>query len=491
MKSPRSLPRALAGRFGIALVVSFALVVSGLVAVNVIIDNKIDSIDRVQLDTAPDTDPGAPANFLLIGSDSRQFVADAPDSEQFCDANCDTTQRSDTIMVIHVDPEQQKGFLVSFPRDLEVNIPGKGESKINAAYNDGPQMVIDTLKSNFNIDIHHYLEIGFESFRGIVDAMGGVPVYLPAAARDQVSLFEIPPFYGYKAFTPGCYVLDGQNALGYVRSRHYEEWIDGEWVETGADAPDIHRIDRQQTFMRRLAAEAVKRSISDPLKANDIADEAITRLTADDGLGRSDINKLINAFRSVDVNDPNSIQMTTIPWIADPVNPNSGPLHLKEPDADVVLAQLRGTATTPDEEQGPAPSTIRVRVFNGSGITGAAGQTSSELQQQGFATAGIGNNPSGNISTTQVRYRPGSDAKARVVQRYIGGAGNLVKDSGIVEADVVLVLGRDFGGVTPPPGASTPTSGGATPTTAAAQPSTPSGNGNDNEAPPPDPTQCD
>ena len=216
MSSPRSLPRALFGRFTIALVVSLALVVGGLVTVNVIIDQKIGSIDRVQLDTAPDTDPGAPANFLLIGSDTRQFISTGEDAGQFGDPEVEGGQRSDTIMVIHVDPEQQQGFLVSFPRDLMVDIPGMGTQKINAAFNEGPQKVIDTLKANFDIDIHHYLEIDFESFRGIVDAMGGVAVYLAAPGRDQKSQFEIPPYYGYRPFEPGCYVLDGNNALGYV-----------------------------------------------------------------------------------------------------------------------------------------------------------------------------------------------------------------------------------------------------------------------------------
>ena len=155
---------------------------------------------------------------------------------------------------------------------------------------------------------------------GIVDAIGGVAVYLAAPGRDQKSLFEIPPYYGYRPFEPGCYVLDGSNALGYVRSRDYEEWNweDMEWEITGQDAPDLHRIERQQTFMRRLAAEAVKKSINNPLTANDIADKAIAELTADEGLGRSDINKLINAFRSVDVNDPNSIRMTTFPTTTAP-----------------------------------------------------------------------------------------------------------------------------------------------------------------------------
>jgi LCP family protein required for cell wall assembly len=480
----RSLPRALAGRFVVALTLALALVVGGLITVNVIIDRKINSIERVELRTAPDTDPGEPANFLLIGSDTRSFVADAPDAEQFCEDNCDTSQRSDTIMVVHVDPEAQKGFLVSFPRDLMVDIPGVGDSKINAAFNSGAQTVIDTLQSNYQIPIHHYLEVDFESFRGIVDAMGGVSVYLAAPARDEVSLFEIPALYGFR---PGCYVLDGKNALGYVRSRNYEEFIDYEWVETGQDAPDLHRIERQQAFMRRLAIEAVQKSISDPLAANDIADEAIVKLKADAGLTRSDINKLIQAFRSVDPTDEESIVMTTLPTIAGPRNTGLGDILVpREPDADAVFASLRDFGPIPSDDDGPRPSSIRVRVFNGSGVAQAAANTSAALLEQGFPPAGIGNNPGGNIATTQIRYRPGSEDMAEVVQRYVGGVGRLVEDGAIVDADVTLVLGRDFTGVTPPAGATpAPPESAAAPSPGSVTPPPPA-----NGEPAPDPTDC-
>ena len=70
---------------------------------------------------------------------------------------------------------------MSFPRDLWVNVPGKGMAKINAAYNDGPQTVVDMLKADFNIDINHYLEVNFIAFERLVDAIGTIGVYFPAA----------------------------------------------------------------------------------------------------------------------------------------------------------------------------------------------------------------------------------------------------------------------------------------------------------------------
>ena len=487
---PRSLPRILFGRFAVALVVTFPLVLAGIIAVNVVIDQKIDSIPRVNLKTAENTDPGEPANFLLIGSDTRAFAETPEEQAAYGDAASQGGQRSDTLMVVHVDPRAKTGFLVSFPRDLDVNIPGLGQSKINAAFNEGPQRVVDTLKSNFNIPIHHYLEVDFSSFKGIVDAIGGVPVYLGAAARDTKSGFEISPPFG--AFTPGCYVLDGVNALGYVRSRNMEELIDGKWQQTGLDAPDLHRIERQQTFMRRLASEAFRTSVKSPLTANDIADKTIPKLKADNALTRSDINKLIRSFRNVDPNDPNSLEMVTLPTTVGPTSQRFGStLEPKEPDADQVLNRLRNLGPPAAAPHGPKPAEVRLRVFNGSGENGIATQASTQLRQQGFVTVGVGNQP--RVSATEVRYRPGSIDKARLVQSYLGGAGRLVEDRSIVEADIAVLLGADFKAVTPPPGASAPDTGApasstpAAPATSAPAPSNGKGKA---PAPPRDPTQC-
>jgi LCP family protein required for cell wall assembly len=481
----RSVPRVLFGRFAVALAVSFPLVLGGVVGVNVLIDRKIDSIPRVDLKTAENTDPGEPANFLLIGSDTRAFATSPEDQEAYGNAAKEGGQRSDTLMVAHVDPRAKTGFLVSFPRDLVVNIPGIGQSKINAAFNQGPQLVVDTLQQNFNIPIHHYLEVDFASFKGIVDAMGGVSVYLEAPGRDEKSGFDFAPF----GFRPGCYVLDGANALGYVRSRDMQELIDGKWQPVGQDAPDLHRIERQQAFMRRLAAEAFRESVKSPLTANEIADKTIPKLKADASLNRDDINKLITSFRKVDPNDPNSLQMVTLPTGTGPTSQRLGAtLQLKEPDADSVLARLRDFGPAPAEQNGPKPSEIRVRVFNGSGQNGLATDTATALRQQGFVNVGVGNQP--RLKVTEVRYRPGSQDKANVLKSYLGGVGKLVEDKSVVQADAAVVLGQDFKAITPPPNAAPPDSAAPAPTTAAPAPSTAAAGKGKAPAPPPDPTQC-
>jgi LCP family protein required for cell wall assembly len=473
------------GRFAVALAVTLPMVLAGIVGVNVFLDQKVASIPRVKLKTAPNTGTSAPSNFLLIGSDSRAFVQTPEEAQAFGNQAGNGGQHSDTLMVVHVDPGQQTGYLVSFPRDLEVDIPGMVKQKINAAYDVGPQKVIDTLAQDFNIPIQHYFEVDFQSFQGIVDAMGGVSIYIPAPARDAESGFAFIPFN----FHPGCYVLGGSQALAYARSRTMEEYIDGRWQVTGQDAPDLHRIERQQSFLRRLGAQAFKQSVNDPLAANKIVDKTLPKLKADNSLSRDDINKLIRSFRKVDPNDPNTLQTVTLPTVVGPTTQSLGSvLNLKQPDADLVLARLRDFNSGPPKAQGPKPSQIRVRVFNGSARNGAASTTSADLQKQGFVSAGVGNHA--KLTATEVHYRRGTQDKAKVVASYLGGVGKLVEDKSVVDADVNVVLGTNFKAVTAPPNATVPAAGTPSPTPAAPASTGAAPAKGGAQAPPADPTQC-
>jgi polyisoprenyl-teichoic acid--peptidoglycan teichoic acid transferase len=486
----RSFPRVLFGRFAVALAIAVPLIIGGTVGVNAFIDWKVDQIPRVKVKTAESTDAGEPANFLLIGSDTRANVQTPEEREAFGDPSAQTGQRSDTLIVVHVDPDAKTGFLVSFPRDLVVDIPGTGRSKINAAFNTGdpntaPQRVVDTITQNFGIPIHHYIQIDFQGFKGIVDAMGGVPVYIPAPMRDEKSGFEFFPF----AFTPGCYVLDGSAALNYVRSRGMEVYIDDAWRTDPRG--DFGRIERQQAFMRRLATEAFRKSVNSPRTALSIADNTIPQLKADESLSSDDVKKFIQAFRGVNPND--TLEMVTFPTVEGPSNTGLGAiLEAKEPEAEAVLARLRQLGPPPEQQEGPKPAEIRLRVFNGSGRSGIAGKTQGELQQLGFVTTGVGNKP--EVRATEVHYRPGTQDKANVLKSYLGGVGRLVEDARVVDVDVEIVIGRDFqaaaapAGATPAPAAPAPA---PTPTPApSSAPPTSAGKKGKPAGPPADPTQC-
>ncbi len=427
----------LPGRFAVALVLVLAIVVGGFVLVNVVIESKLGGAERVQL-TLADAPGGGGANYLLIGSDSRSFVAETGETA-FGDETDAGGQRSDTIMVLHTDPDSGRALLVSFPRDLWVDIPGRGGSRINAAFNDGPQAVIDTLAQDFDVPIHHYVEVNFDSFRQIVDAIGSVPVLFPAAARDALA--------GLNVTAPGCVPVDGATALAFVRSRHLEllnpdtqEWEDADQI------PDLGRIGRQQAFLREVGTRAMDAALTDPFKGDAIADRAVDNLTVDQDFGRTDVFNLADglAGSSSGVGGPES---QTIP--TEPVTRDGQSVLDATGDADALLARLRDFDTTVPDPADVAPEDLSVKVLNASGAEGAAAGAVAGLEALGFGGGGTGNSPQPR-QASEVHYPPGSEDAAALVASYVAGPVQQIEDDSVDGADVTLYIGRSFAGIAVP-----------------------------------------
>ncbi|MGZ8762539.1 MAG: LCP family protein [Acidimicrobiia bacterium] len=447
MKPPRPTLRAWTQRYVIAFGVVFVLTVGGVVGANVVIDSSLAGIDRVQLRTAELPDEVEAGNYLLIGSDSRAFIDNEIDAEQFGDKEVEAGQRSDTTMIVHVDPDSKKALVVSIPRDMVVDVPGVGRTRINAAFAQadgveaGAQEVIDTLQENFGLDIHHFVEVDFDSFRGVVEAIGSVHLYFPTPVRDEVT--------GLLVEEPGCVALDGEDSLAYVRSRSLEKLVDGEWVNASPRA-DLDRIERQQEFVRRLGAVAFRKAVKNPLTAKNVADAVVPNLTMDDSFGRSQIFGLVNLFRSIDPSDPSQVEMVTFP--NRPYGDNARLLP-DQPAADELVARLNQVGAPRDAPREPEvkPKQVRVRVLNASGINGLAAATLDALHRQFGFVAGEAGNWSESLAETQVRYGSEGLAAATLVQERLGGQGTLVPDSTIEGTGVTVVLGSDFSavGVTP------------------------------------------
>jgi LCP family protein required for cell wall assembly len=451
VKSFGVLLRALSGRLAVALLLCAVLAVGTVVLVNRYIDQQVDKIPRIALQTTPSGPNGT--NFLIIGSDSRSFVDNATDYQAFSDPNTQNAPpRSDTLMVLHADGD--KSFAVSFPRDLWVNVPGIGGTKINAAFNKGPQKVVDTLQADFNVPINHYLEVDFQSFEGIVDAIGAVPVWIPGVVLDKATGLYTP--YG-----AGCYRLDGARALQYVRSRdilildpkgRYDPDTKQRWSPLDATA-DIGRIKRQQDFVKKLGRLAVERTKDDPFIAPDIVDALVPNLHADAGFDRAALNALVRSFMGLS-SDGNGLQFETLPWDGPKTRGGQSVLLAKQPEADTVFARLRGEvvsepASTPTTAPASATpvrtSDVRVRVLNASGISGAAADADQALSNRGFVSGGIGNWSGAAVTKSQIRYRPGDEGKAQLVAVSVPGA-DMVADTNL-GSDVVLVIGPNFRGV--------------------------------------------
>jgi LCP family protein required for cell wall assembly len=433
------------GRLVIAVVIVSACMTSAVALVDRGITEKVGEIPRIAgIQVAPP--PPGGANYLIIGSDTRAFVDNENDALQFGDPNSDPSvegQRSDTLMVAHVEPSAQRTFVMSFPRDLMVDIPNQGFGMINSAYSlGGPNLVIQTLNANFGIDINHYLEIDFRSFREIVDTIGHVFVYLPGRVRD-LQLGMLTPYGG------GCYPLDGDAALLYVRSRELQvsdpngEYVDpdtGEHWRNLDIRSDLDRIARQQQFIRKLAGLAISKGLGDPFVALQLTDNVLKYIHADQSLSRDDVNELVRAFRTLDVNDPNSVTFETLP--VEPWPQDNNRLIPSQPDADQAVARLNTFGDDTPRVPKLQPSQVRVRVIDASG-TNVGASVAKALADQGFR-ATQGKDATTPVAVTEIRYAYGQAEQAKFLLSYFPDA-KLVPDPEVKGA-VSIVIGTSFSG---------------------------------------------
>ena len=205
------------------------------------VQRKLDAIERLEL-PALGEDRGSVMNVLLVGSDTRANLEGSVAAGFGKDEV--GGQRSDTMMILHVDARAQKAAIVSVPRDLHVPIAGTDFSdRVNVAFAlGGPDQLIATVQQALDVTIHHYVEVDFVGFKDIIDTVGGVTVYVPYPVRDSGSGLDIG--------REGCFELDGQQGLSWFRRRSMEFLIDGTWQADGRG--DLGRIERQQDFIRRM-----------------------------------------------------------------------------------------------------------------------------------------------------------------------------------------------------------------------------------------------
>lgn len=279
--------------------------------------------------TLPIAEPNA-ANFLLTGADNGDCASSTDPTVGARDST-----RSDTIMVWRVNPDTDQVAVLSFPRDLYVEIPGRRDSRINAAYRpDEPQLLIDTIWQNFGIPIDHYIQVDFCAFRTLVNAVGGVAVPFEDPARDPASGLNVPE--------AGCVTLNGDMALAYVRSRKYQ-WQDdnGDWHTDGTS--DFGRISRQQDFLRRMLAKVISDELYRPDTIGALIETNREYLVTDEELTPGRIIEFANALRHV---DPAAIASYRIASRGI----NVGGAAMQEPllggdNMQAILAVFRGHAT--------------------------------------------------------------------------------------------------------------------------------------------------
>ena len=272
-------------------------------------------------------------NYLFVGSDSREGSDPSdPDYNNVGDAQDIGGKRSDTLMVMHYVKKTGGVSLISIPRDLWVVIGnGNKSQRINTAYQIGTDVLIRTVQGALSIPIHHYVEIDFLGFKGLVDAVGGVNMCVEFPSRDRhTGLF----------MKAGCSRLDGVKALAYARSRFYENKVDGQWEIDGTS--DIGRTARQRMFVTALLKSTVQQVADNPMLAGSVIRGAVNAVLVDEQLNLADFGRKMRPVAS------GNIGSFPLPVYGDTVDGNSV-LRLDK-DSKIVLEFFAGVGPRPQAE---------------------------------------------------------------------------------------------------------------------------------------------
>ncbi|WEB39551.1 LCP family protein [Streptomyces yunnanensis] len=277
----------------------------------------------------PTRGPDGSLNILLLGSDSRA----GQNAEYGADAG---GARSDTAMLVHLAKGRREATVVSIPRDTMVTRPacplpnGRASraataTMFNSAYSvGGSACAVKTVEQLGRVRIDHVLDVDFTGFKKLVDAVGGVTVTTDQAIHDRDSHLDLEA---------GRHRLDGEQALGLVRTRH-----------SIGDSSDLGRIKLQQKFMAALAQQLSGSGLlTDPVRLYQVADAATSALTTDKALGSA--QALLGLARSLADLQPSRIAFRTLPVGPYPKDPNR--VAVKRPEADALFTAVRDDTALP------------------------------------------------------------------------------------------------------------------------------------------------
>lgn len=282
---------------------------------------QFNRVEKVAVGDVLSPGGGGGTNYLIVGSDSREgFDPEAPNAGAVVGpgAEVGNGQRSDTMLILRTSDDG--ALMTSVPRDLWVQRADGTEGRINAAYRDGPALLIQSIQQGVGIPIHHYVEVDFVSFSGLVDAVGGVTIEFPHPARDTHS--------GLDVATAGPVELDGIQALAFVRARHYEQLIGEGWVTDPTG--DLGRVQRQQAFLRAVMSEVG--GSRNPIEVMRVSSSLAGGLRIDDSMSFLDALRFARSMRGL---EPESIEIPTYPFRAG----DAAVLGLAD-GADAVIARF-------------------------------------------------------------------------------------------------------------------------------------------------------
>ena len=333
---PPARPRRPRGRtIRRVLVLAVAAYLAWLVGLGIYVAASLTKVEALSPDPIADT---AGTVWLLVGSDSRAGLT-AKEQAQLHTGD-EEGQRTDTIMLVHMQAGQAP-TLVSVPRDSWVTIPahtatdgsevGPRGGKINAAFAyGGAPLLSQTIEYNTGLHVDHYMEVGMGGVVSMTNAIGGVEVCFDEPITDENSGLDVEA---------GCQVLNGRDALAWVRMRYADP--------TG----DLGRMERQQQWVRLVMDEMLSwQTLVNPVRQWQIANAVLDAITVDQGTGTVDLGRFGLGMARV---AGGSGEITTVPT-TDSDHWENGQWVLKwdTAEADQLFASMGGSAPQAQQDAG-------------------------------------------------------------------------------------------------------------------------------------------
>jgi LCP family protein required for cell wall assembly len=358
--------------------------------------------------------PGEPVNVLLIGSDTRPQLGDPG--------------RSDTLILVRMDSKRGFISMLSFPRDLLVNIPDVGQGKINSAYTYGAATTIKTVEALTGEPVNEYVIVDFTGFAKLVDQVGGV--YLDIDRRYfNENVGTAATNYSNIDLQPGYQRLNGSDALAYVRYRH----TDSTYSRDARQQTFLSELKRQTkdlgnltniTSFRKIFAKNIEMSITNPRRFLSLLELAL--VTPDEKIARVRIQGSGNIINGAAVEEASSQEIRT--KVAEWRNPEFEEGEEAEKPID--------------------PATVDVTVMNGSGRVLAAEELAGALRERRYNARAGGNADDFSYDGSVVYYADGFRGPARKIRGALGSGAStapLAADEANGN-EVVVVAGRDWDG---------------------------------------------
>ncbi|WP_158103494.1 LCP family protein [Crossiella equi] len=479
-EDPRRKRLASVGKGLVAAVSAIVLVATGVGwAGKQWVNGQIREVSALDPDAADiqdkDKQYGA-ENFLMIGSDTR---AGATAEDGVGDEKSEKGARADTVMVAHVPADRKRVVILSFPRDMEVNVPscegwddktGKYSGtmkppvkgvKINSSYAiGGPKCITKLVQQLSGLNINHFVGIDFHGFKAMVDAVKGVEVCVPKPLIDN----ELGPVITQT----GRQTISGDTALSYVRIRKVQ----------GEMQTDYERIGRQQRFLSSLLRKTMSQEVlTNPSRLQDFV-KAFAGATYGENIG---IDQMLTLGTSLQGLDAGRVTFVQVPVRTVELGNKKYREEFREKDAKLLFQAIINGSPLPHEKpasgsnQNPAPQaqnnpsvdlspaalvdpkTVKIQVLNGADKAGNATKAVNGLSELGFEVVKKGTSATPSDKTV-IRFSDERRDAARTLAAAIPGA-TLVPDPSMGGA-VQLVLGPEYDGkVVKPGGGGTQTPG--------------------------------